>query len=82
MQKFSVYRSFLMKHEFHVTNVQEMTLHLRLNIRIFLCKQQPINAVNRYNDFYCELCKGKLNVSQNAEIQSARVCVICCNYCV
>ena len=65
-----------MKHEFHLTNVHEMILHLRLHTHILLCKEQPVNAVNRYNDFYYELCKGQLNVSQNAGVRSARVCVM------
>jgi len=56
-----------MKHEFHVTNVHEMGLHLRLQTHILFYKEQTINAANRYNDFYCELCKGQLNVSQDAD---------------
>jgi len=71
-----------MKCEFHVTNVQEMIFHLILHTHIVLCREKPVNAVNRYNDFYCELCKGQLDVSQNAEVRSAGVCVTCCNYCV
>jgi hypothetical protein len=57
-----------MKNEFHVTNVHEMGLHLRLQIHILHCKEQQINAANRHNDIYCELCKGQLHVSLDADV--------------
>ena len=60
MQKFWVYRPFLIKHEFHVTNVQEVSLHLRLQAHILLSKEQPIMMLTDIMTFTVSFVRDKL----------------------
>jgi len=61
MQKFWVYRSsFLIKHEFHVTNVHELSLHQRLQAHILPCKEQPIMMLSDIMTFTVSSVRDKL----------------------